>query len=84
MNEPLLEVEDLTVQYQTKSGWITAVSDATFTIDAGEYFGLVGESGCGKSTLAKSLIGDWIRTAKSRRAQSGTRVRRYRDSPSQN
>jgi oligopeptide/dipeptide ABC transporter ATP-binding protein len=57
MNEPLLEVEDLTVQYQTGSGSLTAVSDVSFTIDTGEYFGLVGESGCGKSTLAKALLG---------------------------
>jgi oligopeptide/dipeptide ABC transporter ATP-binding protein len=57
MSDPLLEVENLTVQYDTRSGPLTAVSDATFTIEEGEYFGLVGESGCGKSTIAAALIG---------------------------
>ena len=57
MSEPLLEIEDLTIQYRTKTGMLTAVSDASFTIDEGEYFGLVGESGCGKSTLAKAVLG---------------------------
>lgn len=56
-DRPLLEVEDLTICYQTSSGDITAVSNASFTIDSGEYFGLVGESGCGKSTIAKAIIG---------------------------
>lgn len=52
---PLLEVENLTVQYQTANGQLTAVSDVSFTVEEREYFGLVGESGCGKSTLAKAL-----------------------------
>jgi len=56
MSDPLLEIDDLTVQYETKNHWITAVSDASFSITEGEYFGLVGESGCGKSTLAKALL----------------------------
>jgi len=56
-DQPLLEVEDLTVQYRTDRGMLTAVSDASFSIDRGEFFGLVGESGCGKSTLVKALIG---------------------------
>jgi len=57
MGQPLLEVEDLTIQYETAEGPLTAVSDVSFTVDRGEYFGLVGESGCGKSTIVKSLIG---------------------------
>jgi len=57
MSDPLLEVEDLTIQYETAQGPLTAVADASFTIEEQEYVGLVGESGCGKSTLAKALIG---------------------------
>lgn len=54
---PLLELDDATIQYETGAGMVTAVSDASFRIDGGEYFGLVGESGCGKSTIAKSILG---------------------------
>jgi len=57
MGDPLLEVEDLTIQYRTKRGDLTAVSNASFTLEKGEYLGLVGESGCGKSTIASALIG---------------------------
>jgi len=57
MSEALLEVEDLTVQYQTEQGMLTAVSDASLSLGPGEFFGLVGESGCGKSTLVKTIIG---------------------------
>ena len=57
MGDPLLEVEDLTIQYDTPSGKLAAVSNATFTVDSGEYFGLVGESGSGKSTIVKAVLG---------------------------
>lgn len=57
MADPILEVEDLTVQYETPNGPLTAVADASFTIEEQEYFGLVGESGCGKSTIAKAIMG---------------------------
>lgn len=56
-DEPLLEVEDLTIQYETATGMLTATSNASFTIDEGEFFGLAGESGSGKSTLAKAIVG---------------------------
>lgn len=56
MSDPLLELEDLTVQYETESGPLTAVSDASFSVHESEYFGLAGESGCGKSTVLKAII----------------------------
>jgi len=57
MSDPLLEVEDLTIRYETDGGDLTAVSGASFSIDDGEFFGLAGESGSGKSTTAKAIIG---------------------------
>lgn len=57
MAEPLIEVEDLTIQYKTRSGMLTAASNVSFTIESGEFFGLAGESGSGKSTIAKAIIG---------------------------
>lgn len=56
-SEPLLDVRDLTIEYETDRGTITAVSDVSFTVDRGEYFGLAGESGSGKSTIIKSIMG---------------------------
>lgn len=57
MARPMLEVSDLTIEYDTPTGPITAVSGVSFSIDEGEYFGLVGESGCGKSTIVDAILG---------------------------
>lgn len=51
-----LQVENLTVYYQTLRGDVRALENATFKIDGGEIMGLAGESGCGKTTLGHSLI----------------------------
>ncbi len=61
--EPLLQVEHLKVYYPVKGGVIThvtgyvhAVDDVSFSIDAGTTLGLVGESGCGKSTIGRQIV----------------------------
>jgi len=51
-----LQVENLTVYYQTLRGDVRALESATFTVADGEIMGLAGESGCGKTTLGHSLI----------------------------
>ncbi len=52
----LIDVNNLTVQFKTDEGLITAVEDVSFSLAPGEIMGLVGESGSGKSVTAKSLM----------------------------
>jgi ABC-type dipeptide/oligopeptide/nickel transport system ATPase component len=52
----LIDVENLTLQFDTDEGRITAVDNVSFSLEAGEVMGLVGESGSGKSVTAKSLM----------------------------
>jgi peptide/nickel transport system ATP-binding protein len=47
----LLEVTDLSVEYDTSNGPVTAVDHVDLDVEKGEFVGIVGESGCGKSTL---------------------------------
>jgi peptide/nickel transport system ATP-binding protein len=53
---PILQVRDLRVYYHTPLGPAKAVDGVSFSLQAGERFGLVGESGSGKSTIALSLL----------------------------
>ena len=53
----LLEVKDLSVRYEPKSHRpLDAVQEVSFSIDPGEFVGLIGESGSGKSTLATAML----------------------------
>jgi peptide/nickel transport system ATP-binding protein len=56
MNEPLLQVEDLKVDFTVRGRRLQAVTGANLAISAGESVGLVGESGCGKSTLGRAIV----------------------------
>lgn len=56
-NAPLLEVDDLKVEFHTRDGVAKAVNGVTFDLQAGETLGILGESGCGKSVTAQAIMG---------------------------
>ena len=56
MEDVVLEVNGIDVEYRTEAGTLNAVRDVSFRIHRRESLGLVGESGSGKSTLAMGAI----------------------------
>ena len=52
----LLRVENLKKYFNTPAGVLHAVDDVSFSINAGETLGVVGESGCGKSTMGRAIL----------------------------
>ena len=55
--QPLLEVDQLCVEFPTRQGRLRALSDVSFDMAPGEVLGLVGESGAGKSLTGAAVIG---------------------------
>jgi ABC-type dipeptide/oligopeptide/nickel transport system ATPase component len=55
MNAPLLEVENLSINFRTENGLVQAVKNVSFSINHGGSLAIVGESGSGKSVTALSL-----------------------------
>jgi len=55
--ELLLEVENLSVEFDTEDGIVRAVSDLSYTLRAGETLAILGESGSGKSVSVQALMG---------------------------
>lgn len=56
MDEKILEIEDLVVEYKTERAVVHALNGVTLTLNKGESLGLVGESGAGKTTTALSIL----------------------------
>ena len=56
MNNPIISIHNLCVNYITSGKPIEAVNDVSFDIKRGEIFGLVGESGSGKSTVVQAIL----------------------------
>jgi ABC-type oligopeptide transport system ATPase subunit len=62
MTRPLLELKNISKEFQINAPFfwgptarLVAVDNVSFTLNAGNTLGLVGESGCGKSTLARLI-----------------------------
>ena len=56
MNDELLRLENVSINYKVRGGYLSAVKDVSFHVNRGEIFAVVGESGCGKSTVAHSIM----------------------------
>ena len=56
MSLPVLEIENLSVSFMTRSTEVPAVMDFSMKVSEGDAMGLVGESGCGKSTVALAIM----------------------------
>ena len=54
---PLLEIENLQVQFHTEDGIVNAVNGIYLTVEPGETLGIVGESGSGKSVSSLAVLG---------------------------
>ena len=56
VRQQAVRIEGLTVAYRSRGRLLRVLDDVSFSIGAGEAYGLVGESGCGKTTVAMSLM----------------------------
>jgi oligopeptide transport system ATP-binding protein len=56
MANPLLQLQDLSIAFDTNRGQIRPVRDVSFSIYPGQTLAVVGESGCGKSVTALSIL----------------------------
>lgn len=56
MDNNILKVQDLVIQYKTEDGIVQAVNDVSFSLEKGETLGLVGETGAGKTTTALGIM----------------------------
>jgi peptide/nickel transport system ATP-binding protein len=57
VTEPILNIEHLKIEFNTRRGTLVAVDDISFNVLPGEVFGVVGESGAGKSLTGQAIIG---------------------------
>jgi len=56
VEEKVLDVKNLSIDFHTSRGCVKAVDRVSFDVKRGEVFALVGESGCGKSTTAMGIM----------------------------
>ena len=56
-DQPVLEIDDLAVEFRTRDGVVHAVDGVTWSLDRGETLAILGESGSGKSVSAQAVMG---------------------------
>jgi peptide/nickel transport system ATP-binding protein len=56
VHQPLLDIRDLTVEFATRRGTVTAVRKVDISVGRGETLGIVGESGSGKSVTSFAVM----------------------------
>ncbi len=56
MTIPLLDIRELTVQFKTRRGDVTAINEVSLSVNKGETLGIVGESGSGKSVTSLATM----------------------------
>lgn len=55
MNDPLIQIQNISKIYRSKTNPVIALDDVSMTINRGEVFGLLGVNGAGKTTLSSIL-----------------------------
>jgi len=68
--KPVIEVEDLSLTFETADGPVFALSDVDLTVAAGDFVSFIGPSGCGKTTLLR-VIADLERPTAGKIAVNG-------------
>src|SRR3546814_6269987 len=68
--KPVIEVEDLSLTFETADGPVFALAGVNLTVEAGDFVSFIGPSGCGKTTLLR-VIADLERQTGGRIAVNG-------------
>lgn len=63
MGRPILEIDDVMMEYLSRDGPVTALERVSLAIGEGDFVCLVGPSGCGKTTLLRIIAGFVLPTA---------------------
>ncbi len=87
MNKECIRAENISVEFPVSghgTGWgkkkiLKAVTNVSFSIDAGTTMGLVGESGCGKTTVGRALLRIYDIRPDGRIIFDGTDISRFTD-----
>jgi NitT/TauT family transport system ATP-binding protein len=71
--EPLLQVDNVSLEYRTSERVVRATHQVSFEVDRADRFVLLGPSGCGKSTLLKAVAG-FIKPSEGQIRLAGERI----------